>query len=50
MITAAAMFGSNDIEKAKRFYDAVLGTIGVGIMMEHGSGGRIYGSEGSPVL
>ena len=50
MITAAAMFGSNDIEKAKQFYDAVLGTIGVGPMMEHGSGGRIYGSAGAPVL
>jgi catechol 2,3-dioxygenase-like lactoylglutathione lyase family enzyme len=50
VITAAAMFGSNDIEKAKRFYDAVLETIGVGAMMEHGSGGRIYGSAGAPVL
>jgi catechol 2,3-dioxygenase-like lactoylglutathione lyase family enzyme len=50
MITAAAMFGSNNIEQAKRFYDIVLGTIGVGAMMEHGSGGRIYGSAGAPVL
>jgi catechol 2,3-dioxygenase-like lactoylglutathione lyase family enzyme len=50
MITAAAMFGSNDIEKAKQFYDSVLATIGVGAMMEHGSGGRIYGSAGAPVL
>ena len=24
------MFGSNDIERSKRFYDAVLGTLGVG--------------------
>jgi hypothetical protein len=50
MITAAAMFGSNDIENAKQFYDTVLATIGVGTMMEHGSGGRIYGSSGAPVL
>jgi catechol 2,3-dioxygenase-like lactoylglutathione lyase family enzyme len=50
MITAAAMFGSNDIEKAKQFYDAVLGAIGLGTMMEHGSGGRIYGTMSSPVL
>jgi hypothetical protein len=50
MITAAAMFGSNDIEKAKRFYDIVLETIGVGSVMEHGCGGRIYGSAGAPVL
>jgi catechol 2,3-dioxygenase-like lactoylglutathione lyase family enzyme len=51
MVAAAAMFGSNDIEKAKRFYDAVLATIGVGTMMEHGSGGRIYGTaQGLPLL
>ena len=51
MITAAAMFGSNDIEKAKRFYDALLATIGLKTMMEHGSGGRIYGNDaGLPVL
>jgi hypothetical protein len=50
MITAAAMFGANDIEKAKQFYDTVPATIGVGTRMEHGSGGRIYGSAGAPVL
>ena len=51
MVAAAAMFGSNDIEKAKRFYDALLTTIGLKSLMEHGSGGRIYGTEmGLPVL
>ena len=51
MVTAAAMFGSNDIEKAKEFYDAVLGVIGLGAIMEHGSGGRIYGTgAGAPIL
>lgn len=51
MAGAAAMFGSNDIEKAKRFYDALLATIGVKGMMEHGSGGRIYGTDADlPVL
>ena len=51
MVAAAAMFGSNDIEGAKRFYDALLATIGLKGLMEHGSGGRIYGTEaGVPVL
>ena len=51
MVAAAAMFGSNDIEKAKSFYDAVLATIGLKVMMEHGSGGRIYCTEsGVPIL
>ena len=51
MVSAAAMFGSNDIERSKSFYDAVLGTIGLRTMMEHGSGGRIYGTgAGSPIL
>ena len=50
MVTVAVMFGSNDIEKAKSFYDAVLATIGVKGIMEHGSGGRIYGNENGPIL
>ena len=51
MVTGASMFGSNDIEKAKAFYDTVLGTIGLKTMMEHGSGGRIYGTgNGVPIL
>ena len=51
MVTSAPMFGSNDIEKAKAFYDAVLATIGVTVLMEHGSGGRVYGNaERQPVF
>ncbi|HLG87614.1 MAG TPA: VOC family protein [Alphaproteobacteria bacterium] len=51
MVAVAAMFGSNDIEKAKDFYDALLGTIGLKALMEHGSGGRIYGTAaGIPLL
>jgi catechol 2,3-dioxygenase-like lactoylglutathione lyase family enzyme len=51
MVTAAAMFGSNDMEKAKNFYDVVLGVVGLHGIMEHGSGGRIYGTAaGSPIL
>jgi predicted lactoylglutathione lyase len=44
------MFGSNDIEKAKAFYDQVMATIGVTPVMEHGSGGRIYGAGGVPLI
>ena len=29
------MIGSNDIERSKRFYDAVLGTLGAGEPMRH---------------
>ena len=38
-----SMVGSNDIEKAKAFYDALLPTLGMQGVMEHPSGGRIYG-------
>jgi catechol 2,3-dioxygenase-like lactoylglutathione lyase family enzyme len=44
------MFGSNDIERAKKFYDVVLATIGLKGMIEHSSGGRIYGNEAGPLL
>jgi catechol 2,3-dioxygenase-like lactoylglutathione lyase family enzyme len=51
MVSVAAMFGSNDIEKAKAFYDELLATIGLQPLMEHGSGGRIYGTmAGGPLL
>jgi catechol 2,3-dioxygenase-like lactoylglutathione lyase family enzyme len=51
MVAVAVMFGSNDIEKAKAFYDAVLPTIGLQKLMEHGSGGRIYGTkQGMPII
>ena len=32
------MVGSNDIERSKRFYDAVLGTIGAGDPLRHEAG------------
>ncbi len=40
--------GSNDLEKAKAFYDALLGSVGVGTLFEHPSGGRVYGKDGRP--
>lgn len=38
--------GSNDLVKAKAFYDALLGSIGMRGVYEHPSGGRVYGGEG----
>jgi hypothetical protein len=39
--------GSNRIEEAKAFYDALMPVVGFAPMMEHGSGGRIYTGKGS---
>jgi catechol 2,3-dioxygenase-like lactoylglutathione lyase family enzyme len=42
--------GSNDLEKAKAFYDELMGSAGVGKVFDHPSGGRIYGKDGSPMF
>jgi catechol 2,3-dioxygenase-like lactoylglutathione lyase family enzyme len=42
-----AVVGSNDLEKAKAFYDSLLGSAGVTKLFEHPSGGRAYGKDGS---
>ena len=42
-----ATVGSNRLEEAKSFYDALLETIGMQTLFEHPSGGRIYGNGGS---
>lgn len=34
--------GSNKLDEAKKFYDALLGTIGMKPVMEHPTGGRLY--------
>ena len=39
--------GSNDLAKAKSFYDELLWLAGVTPMFEHPSGGRVYGINGS---
>lgn len=41
-----ATVGSNDLERAKAFYDALLIPIGMEKFFEHPSGGRIYGKFG----
>lgn len=38
--------GSNKLEEAKVFYDALLGSIGMTPMFEHPSGGRLYRGKG----
>ena len=38
--------GSNRLEDAKAFYDALLGSVGVTVLFEHPSGGRVYGQGG----
>ncbi len=40
--------GSNRLDEAKAFYDALLATIGMKPMFEHPSGGRLY--RGKPGL
>ena len=38
-----ACVGSNDLERAKKFYDALLGSIGMRTYYETSRGGRMYG-------
>ena len=38
--------GSNKLEEAKPFYDALLGSIGMKPIFEHKSGGRLYSAKG----
>jgi catechol 2,3-dioxygenase-like lactoylglutathione lyase family enzyme len=38
--------GSNDLEKARTFYDGLLGSIGMKPLFEHPSGGRLYRGDG----
>ena len=38
--------GSNKLEQAKVFYDALLGSIGMSPAFEHPSGGRLYRGKG----
>ena len=39
--------GSNRLEEAKAFYDALLGSIGMAGVHEHASGGRLYRGKGT---
>jgi catechol 2,3-dioxygenase-like lactoylglutathione lyase family enzyme len=39
--------GSNDLDKAKAFYDALLGSIGMAGVFEPPQGGRLYSGKGT---
>jgi catechol 2,3-dioxygenase-like lactoylglutathione lyase family enzyme len=39
--------GSNKLQEAKNFYDALLGSSGLTPLFEHPSGGRVYGKDGN---
>lgn len=41
--------GSNNLDAAKSFYDALLGSIGIKPWVEHPSGGRVY-REGASIF
>jgi catechol 2,3-dioxygenase-like lactoylglutathione lyase family enzyme len=43
MMLAYCTVGSNNLNEAKAFYDALFASTGVTGMFEHPSGGRIYG-------
>jgi catechol 2,3-dioxygenase-like lactoylglutathione lyase family enzyme len=45
-----ATVGSNQLEAAKSFYDALLGSVGIAGVFEHPSGGRFYGKDGALIL
>ena len=40
-----ALVGSNDLEKAKSFYDELIGVLGGSKLFDHPSGGRVYGKS-----
>ena len=42
-----ATVGSNKLEEAKKFYDALFSPEGVAPAFEHPSGGRVYGKDGN---
>lgn len=41
-----ATVGSNDLEKAVAFYDALLGEAGMRVLFDHPKGGRFYRASG----
>jgi len=45
-----ATVGSNRLADALAFYDALLGEIGIPILFDRGSGGRVYGTFGGTMF
>lgn len=44
---AYTTIGSNDLSRARAFYDDLLPLVGLAPLFEHPSGGRVYGRDGS---
>jgi catechol 2,3-dioxygenase-like lactoylglutathione lyase family enzyme len=40
-----AVVGSNRLDDARNFYDALFGSVGIEALLEHASGGRYYGKN-----
>ena len=47
---AYATIGTNDLERAAKFYDAVLAPLGGGRTFANGDRMQFYGSKGSPAM
>jgi hypothetical protein len=45
-----ATVGSNRLNEALPFYDALLAVVGVTTLFEHSSGGRVYGTPGGTMF
>ena len=45
---AYATLGSNQLETAKGFYDALMAQAGIPALFDHPSGGRVYGQDDVP--
>jgi catechol 2,3-dioxygenase-like lactoylglutathione lyase family enzyme len=45
-----ATIGTNDLERATKFYDAVLGTLGGGRTFANGDRMQFYGSKSTPAM
>lgn len=43
-----ATVGSNQLTEAKSFYDVLMAQVGLKPILEHPSGGRLYGRRGQP--
>lgn len=41
------LVGSNDLPRARQFYDTVFGSVGIGLLMEFPTGAFAYGSDWS---
>jgi catechol 2,3-dioxygenase-like lactoylglutathione lyase family enzyme len=48
MVNLYATVGTNRLDEARVFYNALMGQVGLPPMMEHPNGGQVYGEQGGP--